>query len=105
MYSKEQKRLVFAFLVILAGFTAVTSAQSFKATVVGTVVDPSGAIIPGATVTIVQEGTGLTLTATSGGDGSFSLPQLPPGRYELSVELDGFRKFVIRCAASRRSSP
>jgi outer membrane receptor protein involved in Fe transport len=86
-------RLLF---VILTGFTAGASAQSFKATIVGSVVDASGAVVPGATVTVAQEGTGLTLTATSSSEGTFSLPQLPPGRYELTVELSGFRKFVQR---------
>jgi hypothetical protein len=69
-------------------------AQSFKATVVGTVVDSTGAVLPGATISIAQEGTGLTITTTTSSDGTFALPQLPPGRYDLTVELEGFRKFV-----------
>jgi outer membrane receptor protein involved in Fe transport len=93
-FRKDVAFVTVLLLVILAGFTAGASAQSFKATVIGTVVDPSGAVVPGATVTIVQEGTGLAVTATSSADGTFSVPQLPPGRYELTVELDGFRKFV-----------
>jgi hypothetical protein len=84
----------FVLFVMLAAFTSRASAQSFKATVIGTVVDASRAVIPGATVTVVQEGTGLTLTTVTGGEGTFSLAQLPPGRYELTVELPGFRKFV-----------
>ncbi len=93
-FRKDVALVAFLLLVILAGFTAGASAQSFKATVIGTVVDPSGAVVPAATVTIVQQGTGLAVIATSSADGTFSLPQLPPGRYELTVELDGFRKFV-----------
>jgi carboxypeptidase family protein len=81
-------------LAAMLTFPADAGAQSFKATVVGTVVDASGAVVPGATVTIVQEGTGLTQTAVTGVAGTFSLPQLPPGRYQLTVELAGFRKFV-----------
>ncbi len=81
-------------LAILAAIGTRAEAQSFKATVIGTVVDASGAVVPGATVSIAQEGTGLVLTTTTGSAGTFSLSQLPPGRYELSVELAGFRKFV-----------
>src|SRR2546426_9988533 len=90
----NRRLLGVAIFLIVIRFAAGASAQSFKATVIGMVVDPSGARVPGATATIVQEGTGLVLTATSGADGTFSLSQLPPGRYALAVELDGFRKFV-----------
>src|SRR2546425_5424448 len=94
MSCTDVRGAAFFLFVILAGFTSGTSAQSFKATVIGTVVDASGAVVPGATVSIVQEGTGLTATTTTGPQGTFSLAQLPPGRYDLAVELAGFRKFV-----------
>src|SRR4029450_4829574 len=94
MFSNHIKSIAVVVLTVLAQFTAASSAQSFKATVIGTVVDPTGAVIPGATVTIVQDATGLTQTTTTGADGTFSLPQLPPGRYVLTVELNGFHKFV-----------
>jgi hypothetical protein len=83
-----------ALLLLIVGFAAGVSAQGFKATVIGTAVDSTGAVVPGATVSIVQEGTGLTATTTTNAEGTFLLPQLPPGRYTLSVELPGFRKFV-----------
>ena len=88
------KFVALLLLVLLAGFTCRASAQSFKATVIGTVVDASGGIVPGATVSVAQEGTGLTMSTTTNADGTFSLAQLPPGRYDLTVELAGFRKFV-----------
>jgi len=43
------------FFVVVGGFAVRVSAQSFKATVIGTVLDSSGAVVPGATVSIVQE--------------------------------------------------
>ena len=86
------KSAVFVLFAVV-GLAGPAHAQSFKATVVGTVVDSTGAVLPGATVSIAQEGTGLTVTTTSA-DGTFSLTQLPPGRYDLTVELAGFRKFV-----------
>lgn len=88
--------LALLVFVNLLGFAGGASAQSFKATVIGTVIDSSGAVVPGAIVSIVQEGTGRTAATTTGSEGTFSLPQLPPGRYELTIELTGFRKFVQR---------
>lgn len=73
---------------------SVAAAQSFKATLLGTVKDTSGARVPGATVTVVAEGTGFSQTVVSGAEGSFTVPQLPPGRYEVTIELSGFRRFV-----------
>jgi len=67
----------------------------------GTVTDSSGAVVPGATVSIVQEGTGLAAGTTTSSEGTFALPQLPPGRYELTIELAGFRKFVSAASSSR----
>ena len=69
-------------------------AQSFKATLIGTVKDASGARVPGATVTVVAAATGFSQTVSSGADGTFTVPQLPPGRFDVAVELSGFRKFV-----------
>src|SRR5437867_4572273 len=96
MASNGVKPVALLLFAIVVGVPAPTRAQSFKATVIGSVVDASGAVVPGAAVSIVQEGTGLTAGTTTGADGTFSLPQLPPGRYELTIELAGFRKFVDR---------
>ena len=70
------------------------SAQSFKATVVGQVSDATGAVIPGATVTIVDKDTARTLTATSNDEGSFTISQIPPGNYEVRVEATNFKLSV-----------
>ena len=88
------QRAAIALAAMIVGLAAGARAQSFKATVVGTVVDSSGAVVPGATVSIAQEGTGLTVATTTGPQGTFSLAQLPPGRYALAITLAGFRTFV-----------
>ena len=49
----------------------------------GTVQDPTKGVVPGAQVTITQLDTGLTRTATSGEDGSYTIPNLPVGAYQL----------------------
>ena len=76
MAAKRMKRIAFVLVAVLVEFAAGARAQSFKATVIGTVVDSSGAVVPGAAVSIAQDGTGLTAAATSGRDGTFALPQL-----------------------------
>lgn len=60
------------------------------ATVIGTIQDESGALVPGATITARQALTGFTRTTTSAADGSYRIPALPPGPYQLSVEMGGF---------------
>jgi hypothetical protein len=58
----------------------------------GKVVDPDGLAIPGATVTATNEGTGLSLTDVTGAGGAYVISQLPPGRYTVVIEMDGFSK-------------
>jgi Carboxypeptidase regulatory-like domain len=66
-------------------------AQDVTATVTGTVTDPSGAAIPGATVTAKSVERGTTFKDVSNDAGIYRIPQLPVGNYELRVEKDGFQ--------------
>ena len=59
----------------------------------GVVQDESGAVVPGATVTAINELTGLERTAVSDSGGRFNFPRLPVGSYRVEAELQGFRKF------------
>jgi hypothetical protein len=61
---------------------------------VGTVTDGSGARIPGATITIVNRDTNLTLTTVSNENGSYTVANVLPGTYDLKVSLQGFKEFV-----------
>ena len=60
----------------------------------GTVSDPSGAVLPGVTVVARAPQTGLTQQTVSGGAGEWRLAALPAGTYEVSFELDGFKRLV-----------
>lgn len=71
-------------------------AQIDTASIVGTVTDSSGAVLPGATVTAIQEGTGFTTTATTNSRGQFVFSTLRIGRYTLSAELQAFKRGVRR---------
>jgi hypothetical protein len=55
--------------------------------------DPSGAVVPGAHVTITEKDKGLTRSVTTSNDGSYQIPLLPPGRYVLGAQKAGFNKF------------
>ena len=59
----------------------------------GSVLDPDGAAIPGATITL-QPVHGTAITATSGADGSFTVPNVPRGTYALTITMQGFASFV-----------
>src|SRR5215467_705258 len=84
--------LLFAVFLCLVATSAF--AQSDRGTITGTVADASGAVIPGATVQAKNVETGLVYTAGSSETGNYTLPQLPIGTYEVTVELPGFKKFV-----------
>lgn len=80
---------------LLAGFTFSLNAQ-VTSTVAGTVSDPSGAAVPGATVTLRLTGTSADIFSTkTTAAGAFTIVSVPPNTYELTVEAVGFPKEVI----------
>lgn len=81
---------VFASTVLLLIVVVVVFGQS-STSLDGTVTDPNGAAVVGATVTLKSLSTGLTRTATSDVDGHFQFSQLAPGPYRLQVEQPGFK--------------
>ena len=84
---------IFAFCFIFVAFAASIGvmAQSFKATILGKVTDQSGAVIPGATITVTQKATNFTQTTTTNESGEYVLPQLQPGNYSLKIEAANFK--------------
>src|SRR5215467_11679956 len=65
-------------------------------TIAGTVLDPSGAAVPGAKITATALATGLNRATTSAADGGYVFPLLPVGIYSVAVEAQGFRRFEQR---------
>ncbi|MFZ0770851.1 MAG: carboxypeptidase regulatory-like domain-containing protein [Candidatus Sulfotelmatobacter sp.] len=86
-------RIILVF-VLLAAVTV--SAQTFRGTILGTATDPSGAVLPGAKVTVKNVGTGLERTTETSADGSYALPELPIGTYTVTVVLAGFQTFEAK---------
>ncbi len=88
-------RGILAAALLLMGIpTAVAAQSSATGTLTGVVTDSSGAVLPGVTVVAKQASTGLTQQTVSGANGDWRVPTLPVGLYEVSFELDGFRKFT-----------
>jgi hypothetical protein len=77
------------------------SAQESRGQIIGRVSDPSGAVIPGATVRAVDTGTNVVTNATTSETGDFTLPFLVAGDYEVSVEVQGFKRFQRKGIAVR----
>ncbi|HKW34828.1 MAG TPA: TonB-dependent receptor [Candidatus Acidoferrum sp.] len=78
-----------AALLILASGAAVWS-QTVQGVVTGTVTDPTGAVVPGATVTITNAGTNISQSTATGSDGSYRFPLVPPGTYTVEIKAANF---------------
>ncbi|MGC2499617.1 MAG: carboxypeptidase-like regulatory domain-containing protein, partial [Acidobacteriaceae bacterium] len=81
-----------AFLAICLLVTAVPGAlaQAGRGSISGTITDPSGAIVPGARVTLLNPGTGVSLHAVTTAGGLYTFISLNPGVYEVTVSQSGF---------------
>src|ERR1700723_382897 len=91
------KRELWMFLLLLAGMMflpARARGQAVTATLVGTITDTSGAIIPNASVSITNQGTTVVTNTTSNESGNFTFTFLPPGTYTVTVTAPGFQKKV-----------
>ena len=88
------KRLVIAILVILSLAVGV-NAQTFRGTINGTVTDPSGALVPNATVKASEIATGIDHTTSTTSDGAFAFQDIPLGQYKITVTATGFPAYTV----------
>jgi hypothetical protein len=85
---------VLVFSLAAVAFSATGAmAQGATATIRGTVQDPTGGVLPGATITVTNAGTKSVQSAVSDDRGQYLLAGLFPGNYDLKVELDGFKTY------------
>src|SRR6267142_1236091 len=82
--------LVLGVLATLIGFTMPAWSQEVTASIAGTVTDPSGAAVVGATITATSQERGLTYSAVTNDSGLYRISQLPVGTYALKLEKSGF---------------
>jgi hypothetical protein len=80
--------LVAAFLILASG--AAVWSQTVQGVITGTITDPTGAVVPNATVTITNVGTNASQSTTTGGDGSYRFPLVPPGNYTMEIKAANF---------------
>ena len=79
-------RRPYLLAIIIITISTLALSQTATTSIRGTVSDPKGAVIPGATVTIVNPATGVKRNTTSGPDGAYQILQITPGSYDVSAE-------------------
>ena len=80
-----------AFLFSLLLLATSVFSQTFRGTIAGNIADASGAAVPGASVKIINDATGITREATTGPNGDFSIPDLNLGLYTVTISRTGFQ--------------
>ena len=88
--------VTFVFLLVFAtcALSAIAQSQASTGQIIGTVKNPAGELVPGATVTVTNPATGLSRSLTTNDQGGFSAVNLPSGDYTIDVEAPGFGRFT-----------
>ncbi len=101
MTAKKLITGILSVLVVAAVMAPSLMAQSLvSGDLTGTVTDPSGAVLSGATVTLKSDATGQTRTSTTGSNGNYRFSLLPPGNYTVSVNMQGFSKSETKASVN-----
>ncbi len=87
------RRFAALVFILLTSFT-FGFAQSTNASLAGRITDPANALIPGAKVTAISDGTNIRYEDTTNGSGEYHLVSLPPNSYRLEIEKSGFKKLI-----------
>ncbi len=90
-----KSRAFLSAVILLAAVCLPLGAQSITGTILGTIFDPSQAVVAGAKVTVTNVAQGWTLSANSDSLGNYIFTHLPPGRYQVQVSLAGFQTLTI----------
>src|SRR6185295_6704314 len=83
------------WLFLIASLATASSllAQTGLATLTGTITDQTGAVVPNVPIKALHVDTGTVLTGVTSATGNYSIPQMPIGRYQVTVEATGFKTF------------
>ena len=79
-------------VIACVAFGGAIQAQTFYGSIIGTVTDPTGSSVPGATVTLINTATSQSRATQSGQDGHYEFVNLIPGNYNVQVEKAGFKR-------------
>src|SRR5258707_8166134 len=91
---KSMKKFIYTFAFLLFPGAFFLHAQTTNGSIEGSVTDPSGGALAGASVTARNMDTGLTQATTTTQAGIYSLPNLPPGRYSVPFEAPYLKKYA-----------
>src|SRR4028119_12337 len=94
MKIKSLPKILLCLVLLTSGVGGGALAQGTASRVTGTVVDPSGAVVPDATVTLTNEGTQVSFTTQTTSTGNYVFDSVQVGTYTVSVEKSGFKKFI-----------
>src|ERR1700758_3008736 len=80
---------------LLAGIVSAAHGQTETGTIYGLVFDPTGAVVPSATVRLIEVDRGLKVEASSGNNGFYTFASVRPGHYRMEVEKSGFKTLIL----------
>ena len=89
-----RRTLVCCVFTVLTLLATLSYGQSTGGRILGRVADPSGALLPGVKVTLVNEATGVSRDTQANDSGDYAFVEIPPGQYELDFETTGFKKNI-----------
>jgi outer membrane receptor protein involved in Fe transport len=93
-FTGKRSALVACTLLVVTTFCISAFAQRTTGTLRGQILDPQGAVVPSAKVTVTNQATGVDTPIASSSSGVFDAPSLIPGKYTVTVEATGFKKYV-----------
>ena len=102
---KNRLRALLAAALMIAIASTAAFAQGNTASIVGTVSDAQGGVVPGASVVAKNNGTGVELTAITNDQGGFTIPAVDPGTYTVTVTLEGFKTGVYNNVIVNAATP
>ena len=88
--------LAFVFVVLIIGGVPATAQTTTQGSIIGTTMDPTGAVVPNAKIQIVSDATNVATSLTGDSSGNFDAPLLDPGTYTITVTAPGFNTFKVR---------
>ena len=91
---KLNPRRAFLSVTLLFTLLSISFAQGTSSRVTGTVHDQAGASVPGATVTLTNEATKVSFNTDTSGSGNYVFDSVQVGTYTVTIEKQGFKKFV-----------
>jgi len=93
---RAARKFAHMMVVCIVLFPVVTSAQGFRGSVTGKVLDPAGAGVPGARVMLTSRTTNVSIVFATDESGYYAIPFVNPGVYDITVEAVGFKKILRR---------